>query len=261
MDEQAIRALLFSLSWLLLGATLPKLLDHGFRRVDTNVVALAGTVLLLTWIFWPQIAPVLGTTLVSSMVQAANDFRVWLVLFLLLFVYAAITNVTLLRQRDRYADVVEKDILPFRLALEKWVLPRRLTPEQIESIGAYLEKYSAHTINFKVKQDDEEASVYRGDIQRAVGGRGGWMVGEINYSSDVRQGLTIDYQQTQVTQQLGDDPRQPKPDRLLTEALRQANVKVDGSSSGGSGGTQDVLSICVGARRRDNRADPQKWPS
>lgn len=197
-----------------------------------------------------------------SFSAATSDFRLWLGLLFVVWMYLGAYSIVLLIQRDRLADVVENDIVPFRMALERWVLPRRLTPEQIESIGAYLSRNRPYAVSFKIARHDEEASGYRCDVQAAIE-RGGWSVTHIDYADDLRTGLTTNFTQTMASSQSRDDHRNPKPDRLLSEALRMAGVQIDGGG-GGSGVdvTEDMLMVQIGPRRRDTCGHVQKyWPT
>jgi hypothetical protein len=252
------RAIVMTVGLLLLAAALPSLIERGYTAsVRAMGPAVVGALLVIVALTWPLFA---WTGLTAAVGSLGVRPGVWLFLFLLLWAFTAANTTILLRQRQEMDDVIKKDILPFRLALERWVIPRRLTPDQITSIKDYLSHARPFTVTLNVKKDDEEAAAYADDIQRALK-QGGWTVLQ-NRKDDLPTGLTTDYRQTDASARLpDDDPRAPKPNNLLRDALRQAGVQTNGNSTGGGiNVTQDALSINVGVRRRDGRGDPQRWP-
>src|SRR5882672_6352938 len=148
MTDFSARAVVGAVGILFLTAALPLLLERGFS-VSTRVVLAGGLGLALfaAAVFWPFFASAGLTSFAGSL---GSQPVVWLLLFLLLWMYMAATTIILLRQRHQMADVIERDMIPFRAALERWVLPRRLTTEQIESIGTHLRKFAPFAVSFSI---------------------------------------------------------------------------------------------------------------
>jgi hypothetical protein len=216
-----------------------------------------GVVGIFVVMMWQRI--VAGSALGASARLYSSDFRVWLGLLTLVGLYAAVTQVILTIQRDRYFEVIENDMIPFRHALERWVLPRRLTPEQIRSIADHLLKYQPYAVTFRVARHDEEASGYRSDLQQAITS-GHWTVTSSEQTDDVRYGLRIEFRRAQTTQQRPGDPRNPPFDRILLDALRKAGVQIDGTGTSSVAGiTEDVLLVDIGRRRRDEYGHRQRF--
>jgi hypothetical protein len=256
----AARNLIGFLAFAFIGASIQSVVDNGWEDNSRALWAfLFGLVLLVLAGFWKSAHSFLGERLSASISNVASDFRVWLAVLVAVWAYGAISSIVILNQRTELEKIIKQDIVPFRMALEKWVIPRRLTAEQIESLGKALSKSSQQTVSFTIIQNDQEASTYAGDISRAVR-QGGWNISHITQEANVREGLTIHFLQTMASSQMPDDPRNPKPDRILQDAFREAGVYFDGNS-GGSGGniTQNMLSIHVGARRRDSHWIDKPW--
>jgi hypothetical protein len=260
-DESAIKALFTLLAVAFLSAAALLFATEGTLRSRKVLLAgVPGIVFFFAGFYWSSLAAAVGPQLANSAVSLASDFKVWLGLFLIVWLYAAVSSIVLLIQRNALASVVKDDIVPFRLALERWVLPRRLVPEQITAISAYLQMFQPSAVRFTVAQYDEEVGTYRADLQRALTA-GGWHILGTDYEAAIQEGVHIHFKQTQATAQRPDDPKQPKPDRILWDALRQAGVQVDGMGSGsGVSVTTDLLTITIGKRRRDTSGHRQKWP-
>lgn len=258
LNDAAPQALLVGIGLAFLAAAVSQYVAHQSTKPEPKAAASAviGVALLLMALQWQALQ---WQWLAASLTRLASDARLWLSLLLLAWIYFAASSIILLRQRYQLGEVIEKDIIPFRLALQRFVLPRRLMPEQIESIGAYLGRFSPYTVDFVVVQHDEEAGQFRADIHRAIE-HGGWTTNRIDYQSDIDAGFGYNYTQTTVSSQQREDPRNPRPDRILSEAFTQAGVPFD-HGGGGSGitVTQNTLTIQVGRRRRDTHARPQPW--
>lgn len=258
--DVSVRGILLILASPVLATALQAILQKEHRKRLAPVLGVLGALLLLASFYWPSLQLIIGDRLAASAASFASDFRVWLSIVLIIWLYAAISLFIGSRWQREMRQIIEKDIIPFRLALERWVIPRRLTEQQINSIAQYLAKFRPSTVSFKTKKDDEEADFYRGDLHDALN-RGGWKVLQRDYVTDVKEGLTIHVEDTPASAAAADDPRQPKPSHLLFAALKQAEVQVDGSS--GSSGTnifQDAITISVGTRKRSHRVDSLKWP-
>jgi hypothetical protein len=82
--------------------------------------------------------------------------------------------------------------------------------------------------------------------------RGGWEVTTIDYSDDVREGISAQFMETQESSQRR-DPKRPKANELLQTAFQQARVQWSGIGSGsGVGVTANLVTITVGHRRMDD---------
>lgn len=209
-------------------------------------------------LWWKQVAqavPRLGQT--AS--DLASDARWWLATLGLFWVYTSVSQIILILQRDRLRDVVENDIVPFRIALERWVVPRRLTLPLKGKIGQYLSPFRPHSLTVVSQEHDDEASDFATDI---AGGftMGHWNVKRIT-RKDCEPGLRVHYQLTQATAQARNDPREPKADRLMDEALKSIGIITDGGG-GGSGGSipEDTYELIVGPRPRRSVTKPEPWP-
>lgn len=261
-DDFATRAMILLIATMFLGGAINSVVENGLgahpRQYGYGVL---GLVLLLLAGLWPRLETYIPA-LAASLGRVASDARVWLGLLLLVWIYGSVANLILLRQRYQMGEVIEKDMVPFRRALERWVVPRRLTPEQIKSIGAYLAKYPPQTVTFVLPKHDEEASQFRGDMFQALLA-GGWNAMGVEYSDDVTPGFKTNFQQTMESQQRSQDPRNPpNADKLVRDAFQQAGIPFEGGSSGsGVHITQNVLKIEVGPRRRDTHAIPVPWNS
>jgi hypothetical protein len=134
-------------------------------------------------------------------------------------------------------------------ALSRYVLPRHLSEDQIAKIGEYLRKFEPQKFNFLVTPNNEEASSYRADIQRALT-EGGWELETIDYSDKISQGISMQTRMTQASSQAKPDPKRPRADTMLQNAFKDAKVQLSGLGSGS--GTEDSFTINVGARRTDD---------
>lgn len=136
--------------------------------------------------------------------------------------------------------------------LTRYVLPRHLTDAQIKTISTYLSGFPPQTAQFLVIQNNEEASSYRADLQRALMD-GGWTISAVNYSNDVREGLTWQLTQPQAAAQQSGSAKNPTVDWLFSKAMEKAHVQIAGSG-GGSGRdiTTTTFVIAIGHRRMDD---------
>jgi hypothetical protein len=136
--------------------------------------------------------------------------------------------------------------------IDRLVMPRHLNKQQQRVISTFLLQFEPHEFVFRLSNRNEEAGEYRVDIEQALM-KGGWTRSEKNpyeYTDEVPEGLAIDYKQTAAHAQKPDDPRNPRPDRLLMMALGLAGFRLN--QSGGRGGAEDRLIIGIGKRRMDS---------
>jgi hypothetical protein len=135
--------------------------------------------------------------------------------------------------------------------LSRYVLPRHLSEQQIKTIGDYLAQYPPQQYKFVLIKNYEEGGAYRVDIQRALT-LGGWDVTGYDYldGDEVREGLCLQYTETQESSQKRPDPKHPKPMEVLQKAFQLAHVAVNGT--GGGSGPADTMAISIGHRRMDD---------
>ena len=137
-------------------------------------------------------------------------------------------------------------------ALRRYVLPRHLTEQQIKIVSEYLLKYDPQEVKFIVTKDNEECSSYRADFQRALE-QGGWKVTSIDYSNDVREGISTNFVQPEEKAQVRPDPKHPNPDILFNDAFKQARVPIGARGSGsGIAITKVTFTVSIGRRRMDD---------
>ncbi len=148
------------------------------------------------------------------------------------------------------------DVRHLKAQMIRYVLPRKLTPEQIESIGDYLSHQERNQVVMEIINRDEEASSYRADIQRALE-KGGWAVSDIKYADDVQEGLRIQMQSPMPQPSPPASPfdrlnPKPTPVQILSEAFKRSGVEIQGTGGGsGINITTTTITISIGRRRRD----------
>jgi hypothetical protein len=256
-SDSNVKALLIAIGATLMTTGLQELVKGNVsnRRWITSLSI--GLLTVIAMWKWQWISSKLAPPFVESIRNLASNITTWIVLLAAVWLYLAVTSIISLIQRDNTAKIIREDMNPFRLSLQKYVLPRRLALDQIQKASAYLQKFQRYTVRFEVRENDEEASRYCADL-RTLFSQGGWMVGSTTYLKDVRQGWGINYIFTESTRKKQDDLRDPSPDKIVYEALLQGEIRTEGGST--SGGTNDEIVVVVGERRRDDYSDFQKWP-
>jgi hypothetical protein len=167
---------------------------------------------------------------------------------LVLCIWGYFVGTTMLRLND--------EVRHLKAQMVRYVLPRKLTAEQISSIGEYLSHQERNQIVFQVINRDEEAGSFRADIQQALE-KGGWAVSDYKYADDVQEGLNISIQSPMPAAPSAVNPfdrLNPKPDpvQILSEAFKRAGIQIQGTGSGsGIGITSTTITISIGHRRRD----------
>jgi hypothetical protein len=163
---------------------------------------------------------------------------------------------TLAVQRNIELAALRNDEHSITEALNRFVLPRQLTPEQIDTIGGFLQQFPPRDVNFLVVQGDEEASSYLMEFVRALQ-KGGWQVKSIDYSPSPPQELGLWLANPSAID--SNDQKNPEPKLQLEESLGLAGVRFDGVTGGAIPGLNNngaVLTIGIGHRRRDSYALP-----
>jgi hypothetical protein len=136
--------------------------------------------------------------------------------------------------------------------LSRYVLPRHLSEQQIDTIGTYLAQFPPQTASMTVVKNSEEANSYRADFQRAVE-KGGWTITSIKYDDDIPEGITAYFLQTMSSQASQNDPKKPNIEAIFARALSQAKIRPF-STGGGShiDYKENSFDIRVGRRRMDD---------
>jgi hypothetical protein len=161
----------------------------------------------------------------------------------------------------------------FEQTLRRYVLPRHLSDDQISTVADYLKGFDSQTALILVPKGDSEAGSYASDFYKALQ-QGGWTVTmrpcvdiaeRLNLSQErlnaidantwcenLPEGISTYFRQTQNSSQTN-DPKHPKPDQLLSQALQKARVRISGSGGGsGINTTENLFVIRIGARRMDD---------
>jgi hypothetical protein len=226
--------------------------DSSLKTVWPSFLAVfVGMCLVLIGFFWKPKADS-GNILVQRLAKWGASPIPYTVIFLLVWVYFE----TLAVQRNIELATLRNDQYSITQALNRFVLPRQLNTEQINTIGAFLQNFPPVEFTFEVVQGDDEASSYMLDVKKALE-KGGWHTKGINYVPNLPQeGLQFNLQQTQEHAHQS-DLGHPGPGTLLQEALGIAGIQLDGGGGGGGVGiTEDSMQIRVGHRRKDSYVLP-----
>jgi hypothetical protein len=138
-------------------------------------------------------------------------------------------------------------------ALDRYVLPRHLTADQIATIGRYLKQYDPLRYNMKILANSTEASAYAQDIRTALED-GGWRAVYIEQVPNLPEGITY------YRERSSDAARVPGTHgsrQLFIDALKAAKVRVEGGGgSSASGRAPEIeLTVIVGARSMSDADD------
>jgi hypothetical protein len=150
------------------------------------IVVLAGVSLSVFGYVWPPSRAEVRDLFAPLLRPIANDFRYWLAMIVLLWVTTLFPvirakQITSLDEKiGETRNGLAKDIGVVRANLNCWAKPRRLTPDQISKISAYLSAHDPQEVTFNIVKDDNEASNYRSDFDMALR-QGGWTVAGYNY--------------------------------------------------------------------------------
>jgi hypothetical protein len=254
--DSAAEALLIALGVAFVSALLNPT-DKPLTRRSRFVFAILGTLLCLVGAFFKALTPAFGLGLSSSIRTIAADFRVWLGLLFLTWLAGTASAVRARQRNDRLEKIIEDSIDPILRTLERFVLPRRLTPKQITAIGDYLRQRPPYAVSFSVVKNDDEAMTFFGDIGEAIRA-GDWVIGRTEWLLEKQPGLGIYFTESAESQARPADPLRPKPDQVLAEAFAQAQLRVH--SSGGGTGPDGQLVVNIGPRHRGRNAEYQPWP-
>ena len=172
-NEPSPAAFLLSLGLAFISAAIGHAMARGYRNWRVVVSGTIGLALSSAALLWSRISAAMDERLVSSIGRVASNADVWLTTLFALWLYLTINSLVLLYQRNRYGEIIERDMNPFRLVLQRLVIPRSLTPQQIETIGSYLSKFPGYPVTYKINKNDQEATRYSRYLQKALQ-QGGW---------------------------------------------------------------------------------------
>jgi hypothetical protein len=152
--------------------------------------------------------------------------------------------------RNNEIVALRNDEHSIAVALDRFVLPRHLTAEQL---GSFLQLFPPQNVAVLVAKDDVEASQYLDDLKQALD-RGGWHIKSNEFALDTAPaGLSVNLVQSPAQMKVQPDNRSPNSAIRLQEAFGLAGVRLDGN--GGSvreNVKEEILEITVGHRPKDN---------
>ena len=254
-NDYTARGAIYLLAGIFISTCLGNFLEHG---ITTPAVALGlfGLALFVLAHSWPKLT---NSNLANSIRTVTSSSWFWIAVVASVWIYGTASSLILLAQRNELETIIREDIQPFKIALQRWVLPRRLTAEQIESIGTHLSKYSPHQMTFAVASSDSEADEYRQDIERAFM-RGGWSYGPVMPKTDIPDGLSVMVRKTEESARRRSDSRNPELTTLIEQAFAAAAIRITSGSVTDKNIEQDVVCINIGRRPRSGPETPQSWP-
>lgn len=253
--DTSVQSVLILFATIFIATAAQSILASGWkdRRPGASAMGICGLVFIFSAIFWNKLP--LADSLAASMGRVASDFRVWLGAILLFWAYMAVSSIILLRQRDKLSEVINRDIIPIRLALQRWVLPRRLLPAQSATIRSCLTNTRPHRLRVVVAPNDREASAYGNALSSAIRS-GGWQCAGTSSDREISEGLTVHCTLTTESANRYRETGERRPDAILVEALQSSGITV---SSSHQAGAEDELILYVGARLRDDPGEIQHW--
>lgn len=227
------------------------------RMTGTITCGGIGILLLALAIFWPQLKPFMSERLVISTIAIASDARYWLGGLVLILIGFGATSFTLMRERDRARVVLDTDINLLRMAIERYLIPRHLAPDNAVRLKEHLRNFEPSQLTIAYDETDPEATAYAHELALAIK-KSRWKVDMAGAASTTTFGLSLHYQMGSATRDRQIASEEIQPNRTLVEALRLADVVVSSNSEGGSSNvTQDQLTLTVGPRPRDGTGDFQ----
>lgn len=223
-----------------------RLMTSGINSPSAWVLIVVGVASFFVGRLWHRVRPHLGETLPQGIEKIASDVRVWGGAVLCLCIYTvALTFIDKVVTLSLLRTSVEN----LQSAIAQYLLPRHLSHKQMAQIGEFLLHFEPHEVTIKFLDNDQEASGFAMDLRTALM-QGGWTV-DLGTVNDAREGLNLQFEQTMQHSSAPDDPRHPKANMLLQEALGQ-KIQIDSIGSGSGINTQvDSLTLTVGRRRRD----------
>jgi hypothetical protein len=251
MEKWSVRYLFGALGLLAIGAWLNSIATLGFTRSPAHWALVLGLLCLLLGALWPAIAARMSEKATAAAAAVATDLRVWIGIVFLLVILSTAWSFLLATQRNQLATVVNTSIRPSIAALERYVIPREMNPDQIRAAGELLSTRAAVPVTIRVNPFDREAREFATSISTALG-VGGWETGQPEVVRDMQDGLTLRCKQ--VSDAVANITR---PVELLGQALTRGGVQIDSTATEtGPPVPRDECFIEIGARRRDIQALP-----
>jgi hypothetical protein len=248
-DATSIHAFFLMLSLIVLTASIKPIIESSGRR-RVIAIAIVALVPAATTYFWGSLS---DPQLAASVHAVTSNFWVWLGTFVLVFAYYGYKEFAILRQRDRALRLVEERLRPIMLSMDRFVLPRELTSDQIRTIAERLKQHSPCVAKFLVQKHDAEASQFAEDIKMALRD-GGWTELETRYEGINQEDWQMMFEMTPADLEKARQTRTENPGVILYEAFKAIGITADSGSGGGANTTQSVMTITVGRRRRDRHA-------
>lgn len=149
-DATSIHAFFLMLSLIVLTASIKPIIESSGRR-RLLPIAMVALVIAATTYFWVSLS---DPQLAASVHAVTSNFWVWLGMIVLVLSYYGYQEFAILRQRDRSLRLVEQRLQPIMLAMDRFVLPRELTSDQIRTIAQRLKQHSPCVAKFVVQKND-----------------------------------------------------------------------------------------------------------
>ena len=208
---------------------------------------------------------------VDGLESLAVSPRTWLMLFLIPLTFSAVYVAATSQRIDKLEEVaanldqyINRDMALFRRSMERWVMPRCLTGQQIEALSRVLTDVSPDgwTIVIAVEQYDDEAWAFSRQIAEALT-KARWP--HENMRAELDTGLRIQERITDETRErLRANPQEIPMREVVRNALRTSGVMQNGMGSGTARILEigdrtfdaNVLAILVGPRLQGPDGDP-----
>jgi hypothetical protein len=202
------------------------------------IAFIATLALFVTGIKWPVIKTKLKAPVAARIEKLALNPRTRIAAFLVVVGYFAMQGVLF--------------TVHLRGDLDKYVIPRTVTGKQAEALKDYLSKREPFVVFVRVNSaSDQEAMEYAAQLFNALR-QTSWDVNPPNHGGpeilpDWATGIGLCIQVEDVGQPTNPDPKHPAPDVILADALRYAEIEVNGSRGSADKGKY-VVSLLVGHR-------------
>lgn len=220
----------------------------------------------LVWgvIWWKK--PVNGHLkgLRASAEKLANDFRIWLAVFAVIWIYYSAMSVVDGIHRNNELSTLRNDQNSITNVLDRFVLPRQLSESQIQSFGDFIKQFPKPDVAIEVVKGDEEAANYAQDLKKAFI-KASWMTENTGImwttipENDLPD-ILVSMKETAEHSKIQATSDQPKMITILRMGFGLAEMR----GNGWQGPTldqslvRDRIVITVGHRRRDSYVSPCK---
>lgn len=246
-----VQPFLVALAIALVAAAVQPMIGGSYKRVPAFATLAVAMVCLFLATIWGSLPTPAPGSARAGVVTAANDFRWWFGIVAAIWLYQVVMNILSEIRRNNEIVSLRNDVQAITGVIHRTLMPRHLTRMQQSAMVSFLRQFEPFRVSLRVQSGDSEADGYRADFHQTFM-KAGWTV-SVDPSSDVQEGLRINFTQTMSDSQRPHDVKNPKPDSILYMALGTAGIRVDGSG-GGSGVniTESVLRIEIGRHRHDS---------